>query len=90
MMKRAVTRDNILKHKMDLKKTEGIKEIYIDVDKPLEVRKSKSFLRKKMYAARLDGAEVAFRHNKAKIKFNDEWYSIEELDKLPQKYLPPD
>ena len=63
-----------------------MKDIYINADEPSETRKAKAILRKIAYTARQQGLEHEFHHDK--IKLDEKWYTIDDIDEIPQKFQP--
>ena len=85
---RVTVRDNILKNKVNLRHIDGMKETYVNADEPLEVRRTKAMFRKISVIARNAGETVDLRYNS--ITIGDEYFSLEDLRKIPRKYLPSD
>ena len=79
-------RDGILKKKLNLRYIDGMKDVYINADETVEVRRSKAILRKAARNARLNGEEVELRHDR--MKLGDVVYTTEDLHKIPTKYMP--
>ena len=84
-LSRIVLHDNILRRKGDLAKYPEFKQIFINADESIEVRRAKSFLRKASYNAKRLGDVVIFRHNQVTI--NGTTYTTQDVNKLPDKYL---
>ena len=62
-MNRVSVRDNIMKYKDNLKKSEDRRDIYINADEPVELHRAKGILRKTACNARNYGVQVEMRHN---------------------------
>ena len=78
--------DNILKRKINLRDVQGMQEVYVNPDEPIEVRRAKAECRRIAVIARRDGEEVELRHDY--IKIGETVFSLDELQKIPEKYRP--
>ena len=81
-------RDNILKKKFNLRQVEGMSDVYVNPDEPVEVRRAKAILRKTAANAKRAGEDVELRYDYVKI--GEVTYTLDELHKLPEKYRPVD
>ena len=84
-LSRIILRDSVLQKKCGLMRVEKFKEVFVNADEPLEIRKAKSFLRKACYNAKRLGEVVLFKHNMVTI--NGVQYGIEDVDKIPEKFM---
>ena len=83
---RITIRDNILKKKLNLRKVDGMSDVYVNPDEPVEIRRAKAILRKTAGNARRNGEEVELRYDH--ITIGETTYSLNDLHKLPDKYRP--
>ena len=83
---RTVLRDSILMKKGGLMQIGAMKSVFINADEPLEVRRAKSVLRKVARVTKQQGIEIEFRHDR--IKIEGQWYTTNDIDKIPNKFLP--
>ena len=77
-------RSALLRKKVDLCVIDKYKEVYINPDEPIEVRRNKATFRKIAYKVRQAGKPVRYRDNW--IQIEDDVYRISDLHKLPDQY----
>ena len=82
---RVILRDSIITKKAGLRDAEGMSNIFVNADEPLQVRRAKAMLRKAAYMARGEGCEVEMRHDR--IRIDNDMYTVENVYSLPKKYL---
>ena len=82
---RVSIRDNILKKKVNLRHVQGMANVYVNPDEPMEIRRAKAILRKVAITARQHGELTEKRHDRVTI--GKITYSLDELHKIPSKYL---
>ena len=65
---------------------DGRKNVYINADETVEVRRAKAILRKAARNARSSGKDVEMRHDHVRI--GEETYTLDDLHKIPSEYMP--
>ena len=74
----------LLRQKYRLANIEKYREVFINPDEPIEVRRNEATFRKIAYKARSDGKTVTYRSDW--IKIDETTYEVHELDKIPETY----
>ena len=82
---RVILRDNMLRRKGDLQLTKKFVKVFIKTDELFEIRRAKSILRKASFNAKQLGDTIVYKHNQ--IVINEVLYTVDEIDKIPAKYL---
>ena len=85
---RPFLRDNFLRRKIDLPKTEKFADLYINADEPTDVRRRKGLFRRIANAAREDGKLVIMRNDW--ISIGDDVFGPNDIGKIPMEYMPKD
>ena len=76
----------LLRKKHTLTNIKKYKEVYINPDEPIDIRRNKATFRRVAYKARFDGKSVFFRNTW--IQIGNTTYYVSDLDKLPESYQP--
>ena len=77
-------RSALLRQKYKLAEMEKYREVYINPDELIEVRRTKATFRKIAYNARQDGKTVTFRSDW--IQIDGTTYYVPDIDKIPDTY----
>ena len=77
-------RVGLLKRKHLLAKNDLYKEVYINPDEPVEIRRNKAIFRRIAYKVRQDGKTAIYRDDW--IQIEDTTYRVADLDKIPDCY----
>ena len=85
-LNRVSIRDTIMTKKANLRFTEDRKNIFINPDEPVEVRRIKAIFRRVVANARNDGVQVETRRDC--IFLDGVPYTHDEMHKIPNKFLP--